>query len=62
MGRGSDGDFSARDRAAARNFARMARREGVGRVIYLGGLGEPGSPHLRSRHETAACSPPRARR
>ena len=44
---------STRDRAAARNFARMARREGVGRVIYLGGLGEPGSPHLRSRHETA---------
>ena len=53
MGRGSNGDFSTRDRAAARNFARMARREGVGRVIYLGGLGEPGSPHLRSRHETA---------
>ena len=53
MGRGSNGDFSARDRAAARNFARMARREGVGRVIYLGGLGEPATPHLRSRHETA---------
>ena len=53
MGRGSNGDFSARDREAARNFARMARREGVGRVIYLGGLGEPDSPHLRSRHETA---------
>jgi uncharacterized protein YbjT (DUF2867 family) len=53
MGRGSNGDFSARDRAAARNFARMARREGVGRVIYLGGLGEPGTPHPRSRHETA---------
>jgi uncharacterized protein YbjT (DUF2867 family) len=53
MGRGSNGDFAARDRAAARNFARMARREGVGRVVYLGGLGEPGSPHLRSRHETA---------
>jgi uncharacterized protein YbjT (DUF2867 family) len=55
MGRGSNGDFSARDRAAARNFARMARREGVGRVIYLGGLGEPGTPHLRSRHETAGA-------
>jgi uncharacterized protein YbjT (DUF2867 family) len=53
MGRGSDGDFGERDRAAARNFARMARREGVGRVVYLGGLGEPRSPHLRSRHETA---------
>lgn len=53
MGRGSDGDFSERDRAAARNFARMARREGIARVVYLGGLGEPGTPHLRSRHETA---------
>lgn len=53
MGRGSEGDFSARDRAAARNFARMARREGIERVVYLGGLGEPRSPHLRSRHETA---------
>ncbi len=32
----------------------MARSEGVERVIYLGGLGdEPGSRHLRSRHETA---------
>lgn len=54
MGRGSNGDFSRRDRAAARNFARMARREGVERIVYLGGLGEPSSPHLRSRHETAA--------
>ena len=53
MGRGSDGDFSERDRAAARNFARMARREGIARVVYLGGLGEPDTPHLRSRHETA---------
>ena len=32
----------------------MAKQEGVGRVIYLGGLGDnPGSEHLRSRHETA---------
>ena len=32
----------------------MARQEGVGRVIYLGGLGEnPRSEHLRSRRETA---------
>jgi uncharacterized protein YbjT (DUF2867 family) len=47
------GDFSERDRAAARNFARMAREEGVERVVYLGGLGEPRTRHLRSRHETA---------
>lgn len=53
MGRGSDGGFSGRDRAAASNFARMARHEGIARVVYLGGLGEPDTPHLRSRHETA---------
>jgi uncharacterized protein YbjT (DUF2867 family) len=54
MGRGSDARFAARERQAARNFARMAADEGVDRVIYLGGLGDnPSSQHLRSRHETA---------
>jgi uncharacterized protein YbjT (DUF2867 family) len=54
MGRGGDGDFEERERRAARAFAEVARDEGVGRVVYLGGLGdEPGSKHLRSRHETA---------
>jgi uncharacterized protein YbjT (DUF2867 family) len=54
MGRGGRGDYAARDREAARNFARMARGEGISRVIYLGGLGDrPRSAHLRSRHETA---------
>lgn len=54
MGRGGDGSFEERERRAARAFADMARSEGVSRVIYLGGLGdEPGSKHLRSRHETA---------
>lgn len=54
MGRGSEGDFAARERESARNFARMATAEGVERVVYLGGLGDrPGSQHLRSRHETA---------
>jgi len=48
------GDFAERERRGARNFARMARREGVERVVYLGGLGEQStSEHLRSRHETA---------
>ena len=47
------GDFSAREQDAARNFARMAREEGVERVVYLGGLGQPRSRHLRSRHATA---------
>ena len=53
MGRGGDRDFAQRDRAAAENFGAAAAREGVGRLIYLGGLGEPASEHLRSRHETA---------
>jgi len=54
MGRGSHGDFAARERKAASNFAQMAKAEGVARVIYLGGLGEnPESEHLRSRAETA---------
>jgi uncharacterized protein YbjT (DUF2867 family) len=54
MGRGGPKEFASRERAAAIAFARMARAEGIERVIYLGGLGErPHSPHLRSRHETA---------
>ena len=54
MGRGSDGDFHSQEAEAAGNFARMARDEGLERVIYLGGLGDPSvSQHLRSRHETA---------
>jgi uncharacterized protein YbjT (DUF2867 family) len=53
MGRGARGDFTAREQAGAGAFAEMALREGVGRMIYLGGLGEPRSRHLRSRHETA---------
>jgi uncharacterized protein YbjT (DUF2867 family) len=53
MGRGARGDFAAREHAGAEAFARMAAREGVDRVVYLGGLGKPRSRHLRSRHETA---------
>ena len=48
------GDFAGRERLGARNFARMAKREGVERIVYLGGLGDDAaSKHLRSRHETA---------
>jgi uncharacterized protein YbjT (DUF2867 family) len=48
------GDFAERERLGASNFARMAKREGVARIVYLGGLGEEGaSEHLRSRNETA---------
>ncbi len=52
MGRGSDGDFAARDKAGAENFAAAAADSGVRRIVYLGGLGE-GSTHLDSRHATA---------
>jgi uncharacterized protein YbjT (DUF2867 family) len=52
MGRGSDGDFAARDQEGARNFARAAADAGVKRIVYLGGLGS-GSEHLNSRHATA---------
>jgi uncharacterized protein YbjT (DUF2867 family) len=51
---GSTGAFEEEDRQAARNFAEAARRVGVRRIIYLGGLAHGGdqlSPHLRSRHE-----------
>jgi uncharacterized protein YbjT (DUF2867 family) len=50
-------DFEQRDVLAARNFAVAARAAGVGRIIYLGGLGDPESAlseHLRSRQETGA--------
>jgi uncharacterized protein YbjT (DUF2867 family) len=51
-------EFSQRDKEAAQNFARAAEAEGVTRIIYLGGLGDPGgnlSEHLRSRQETGAA-------
>ena len=48
-------DFESEDRQAAKNFADAAKRAGVKRIIYLGGLGDDAdpklSPHLRSRHE-----------
>ncbi len=49
----SQGDFEALDREAATNFALAARRAGVARIVYLGGLGNGSelSPHLASRQE-----------
>ncbi len=48
-------DFEKDDRQAATNFAQSAKKAGVQRIIYLGGLGDDAdpnlSPHLRSRHE-----------
>ena len=48
------GDYAERDRALARRFGRAAASAGVGRLVYLGGLGETGedlSEHLSSRRE-----------
>jgi len=54
MGRGGGREgFAERERQAAENFARMAREEGVERVVYLGGLGDERSEHLKSRAATA---------
>jgi uncharacterized protein YbjT (DUF2867 family) len=51
---GSGEDYGRREAAIARSFAATAREAGVGRMIYLGGLGDDeASPHLRSRHATA---------
>jgi uncharacterized protein YbjT (DUF2867 family) len=50
----SNGGFAARDRHAAEHFAAAARRAGVRRLVYLGGIvpaETPVSPHLASRLE-----------
>jgi uncharacterized protein YbjT (DUF2867 family) len=51
---GTDADFAERERRAAVNFAEAAAAAGVGRIVYLGGLGDGDdelSPHLAARHE-----------
>ena len=47
-------DFPKLDATAAHNFADAAARQGVKRIVYLGGLvpEAPKSTHLRSRQET----------
>ena len=51
----SSANFEKKDREAAENFGSAAKKAGVQRIIYMGGLGEEAdpklSPHLRSRHE-----------
>ena len=55
--------YAERERLGARNFARMASREGVERVVYLGGLGDetrvraPAQPQ-RDCAGAAAAGPP----
>lgn len=51
---GGSGSFRDADRVAAENFAAAAAAAGIGRIIYLGGLGDEDdhlSAHLGSRHE-----------
>ncbi len=51
---GSTGSFEEQDRTAASNFGQAARQAEIGRIIYLGGLGDASkvlSEHLRSRQE-----------
>ena len=47
-------EFPRLDAIAARNFATAAERQGVRRIVYLGGLvpDAPRSAHLRSRQQT----------
>ncbi len=50
-------DYAKRDRELARSFSAAAKRAGVRRIIYLGGLGDNSdklSKHLRSRREVEA--------
>jgi uncharacterized protein YbjT (DUF2867 family) len=47
-------NFAAKDAAGARTFASAAAEAGLGRIVYLGGLGNDDdelSAHLRSRRE-----------
>src|SRR6266571_8340780 len=49
----ASGPFAGADRRGAENFAAAARKSGVSRIVYLGGLGAEHdlSTHLESRHE-----------
>ncbi len=50
------GAFRALDLRLATAFGRAAARAGVGRIVYVGALGDaPGSAHLASRHEVGAA-------
>ena len=50
------GDFRSRDRQLAEGFGRAAGAAGVGRIVYLGGVGSsPESEHLASRQEVGTA-------
>lgn len=52
---GGTKDFAAQDREFSTTFRDAAAQAGVGRIVYLGGLGDDEDPdlsdHLKSRHE-----------
>ncbi len=58
MGDVSGSGFAQRDRDTATTFRDACAASGVGRIVYLGGLGDDNDPqlsaHLRSRHEVGA--------
>ena len=51
-----EGSYSEKDRVAAHNFGEAARRAGVRRIVFLGGLGAGKglSTHLASRQEVGS--------
>ncbi|WP_321476962.1 SDR family oxidoreductase [uncultured Paludibaculum sp.] len=54
----AEGEYAQRDLQLARTFAESARAAGVGRIVYLGGLGETGpglSEHLSSRRDVESA-------
>ena len=54
----AEGEYARQDLNLAFTFANAAREAGVGRIIYLGGLGETGSglsEHLSSRRNVEAA-------
>ena len=54
MAGGDEDDLIRAEADAATALAEAARKTGVERIIYLGGLGDPdASEHLRARHATA---------
>src|SRR4051794_41125653 len=53
---GAGASFRERDFELASTFGKAAARAGVGRLVYLGGLGDdPTSEHLASRQEVGAA-------
>ena len=50
---GASEDFETMDRQAAKNFANACSKQGVKRIIYLGGLGNPDQETLQALAQQA---------